>query len=79
MYEVCSGGNVPYSDLTAIEVLQAVAAGRRLGRPAPTTYEMVYDLMRKCMQRVPGERPAMRDVYLKLMQVCSDKEDETEL
>jgi serine/threonine protein kinase len=70
---------VPYSDLTAIEVLRVVAAGRRLDRPSPTTYELVYDLMRTCMKRDPADRPTMYEAYQKLAQVCQDKEDETEM
>eukprot|EP00045_Choanoeca_perplexa_P018262 m.284536 g.284536 ORF g.284536 m.284536 type:complete len:2014 (+) comp17766_c0_seq2:503-6544(+) len=79
IYEVCSGGQVPYSDLSAIEVLKAVAAGRRLGRPTPNTYEAVYDLMRNCMKSNPADRPTMYEAQLKLAQLCYDKEDETEL
>ena len=79
MFEVCSSGKVPYSNLTAIEVLKEVAAGRRLGRPASATYEGVYDLMRACMMRNPAERPTMHEAQLKLAHLCDEKEDETEL
>ena len=79
MYEVYSGGKVPYSTLTAIEVLKAVSAGRRLDRPSPTTPSKAYDLMRDCMKRNPKDRPKMAQVFERLERIFCDCETETEL
>ena len=79
MYEVYSGGKVPYSDLTAIEVLKAVSAGRRLVRPSPNTPSMAYELMRKCMESVLENRPTMTEVCKRLEIILLDSERETEL
>ena len=79
MYEVYSGGKVPYNDLTALEALKAVSAGRRLERPCSTTSDKAYELMRACMHRDPNQRDPMNRILEKLEAILSDHEVETEL
>ena len=75
MYEVYSGGGVPYSDPTAVEVMRAVAAGRRLGRPSSATWDEAFNLMRSCMMRSKTMIQALDILYTLLM----SHELETEL
>ena len=79
MYEVYSGGKVPYSDLTAVEVMRAVAAGRRLGRPSSATWDKAFNLMRSCMMRSKTDRPTMVQAQDILCTLLMANELETEL
>ena len=79
MYEVYSGGKVPYSDLTAVEVMRAVAAGRRLGRPSSATWDEAFNLMRSCMMRSKTDRPTMIQALDVLYRLLMSHELETEL
>jgi hypothetical protein len=62
MYEVYSCGRVPFEGLSTVEVLSAVAAGRRLDRPSPATPEEGYELLRNCTQAAATQRPTMAAV-----------------
>jgi len=79
MWEIFSRGLVPYADLTAIETLKAVSAGRRLDKPSVDTPSEAFDLMRACMLRDPKIRPTMAVAYTQLMDLCEAQEQETEL
>ena len=73
-----SDGAVPFSDLTAVECLRAVAAGRRLDKPCRDMPQAVYELMRKCMV-ADDTRPTMAQVELQLQRASFETETETEL
>ena len=69
MYEVYSGGLVPFADLSSMDCLRAVAAGRRLDRPSNDTPAAAFDLLRQCTLRHSQKRPAMVDVERQLRQL----------
>ena len=71
MYEVYSGGKVPFAELTGIEVLRAVSAGRRLERPSSTTPDASFDLLRACMLKTDTDRPTMAEALGRLEELCA--------
>lgn len=79
LWEIYSWGQVPYSDLTAIETLKAVGAGRRLNKPNMDMPTAAFDLMRACMLRDPKARPTMAAASDRLQELCDEQEQETEL
>jgi hypothetical protein len=80
LWEVYSCGQVPYADLTAIETLKAVGAGRRLNKPNMDMPTAAFDLMRACMLRDPKARPStMAAASDRLLELCQEQEQETEL
>jgi hypothetical protein len=79
LWEVYSRGKVPYADLTAIETLKAVGAGRRLNKPNADMPSVAFDMMRACMLRDPKTRPTMAIACERLQELCEEQEQETEL
>ena len=70
---------MPYGDLTAVETLKAVGAGRRLNKPNTDMPSAAFDLMRACLLRDPKARPTMVAAFSQLLDMCQDQEQETEL
>ena len=63
LYEIFSGGGVPFGTLTTTEVIPAVRAGQRLPRPRVDTPEGIIALIRECTLLDVAQRPSMRAVY----------------
>jgi hypothetical protein len=76
MWEIFSRGKVPYADLTAIECLKAVAAGRRLQKPSDDMPEAAFELMRACMLANETARPSMKDAASSLLSLYEEQEVE---
>jgi len=61
LWEAMSYGDKPYRGLKGTQIIDLIDQGQRLERP-PNCPERVYDIMQKCWQRLPENRPAFRDL-----------------
>ncbi|CAG2165837.1 unnamed protein product [Oppiella nova] len=64
LYEVITFGQVPYAGMNQREILDQVSRGYRLPKPiyveCPDSY---YDMMLKCWDEVPENRPTFKYLY----------------
>lgn len=65
LWEIETGGSIPYSEIATEDLLQSLKSGNRLTKPAKCS-DAVYDVMRKCWQTVPSERPSFSELYMAL-------------
>lgn len=65
LWEIETGGSIPYSEIATDDLLQSLKSGNRLTKPAKCS-DAVYDVMRKCWQAVPSERPSFSELYMAL-------------
>eukprot|EP00730_Choanoeca_flexa_P001652 TRINITY_DN10728_c0_g3_i3.p1 TRINITY_DN10728_c0_g3~~TRINITY_DN10728_c0_g3_i3.p1 ORF type:complete len:920 (+),score=112.24 TRINITY_DN10728_c0_g3_i3:333-2762(+) len=79
IWEIYSNGEVPYAELSAMEVVAAVAVGRRLPPASPATPRVVNELMLACMDHRPEQRPTMTVVARRLLELAQEQDTETEL
>jgi serine/threonine protein kinase len=63
MYEILSGGLMPFVELSTSAVATLVVSGKAvLPKPDGCPQEL-YDLMLRCMSYDPEERPTFKQVY----------------
>ena len=85
MWELFSRGKVPYPGLNNEQVMEKVTNGYRMTKPQDCPDE-VYDLMMKCWDKNPKNRPSFEVLYkeiyklwAKLKRPESEQNQETEL
>uniref|UniRef100_UPI00358ED41A tyrosine-protein kinase Tec-like n=1 Tax=Myxine glutinosa TaxID=7769 RepID=UPI00358ED41A len=61
LWEIFSGGAMPYETWNNNDVVELVQKGHRLAQPDKAPAE-VYNVMRSCWQMAPEERPSFRDL-----------------
>lgn len=61
LWELVTLGDVPYSQLKPLEILDMLQNGKRLQKPENCP-EFVYDIMRSCWQKNPDDRPTFKDL-----------------
>ncbi|XP_078267274.1 tyrosine-protein kinase ITK/TSK-like [Rhinoraja longicauda] len=62
MWEVFSEGRMPYDDCSNTEVVKEIEAGFRLQKPKLAS-SVVYQLMGRCWQHRPEDRPPFYDLW----------------
>ncbi|KAH1017454.1 hypothetical protein HUJ05_008094 [Dendroctonus ponderosae] len=65
LWEIGTLGAFPYKSLSNDQVIAHILQGRRLERPETCT-DQVYDLMQKCWQKNPEDRPRFEDIAKQL-------------
>ncbi|KAF5404726.1 Tyrosine-protein kinase Lyn [Paragonimus heterotremus] len=66
MYEIGSRGQMPYQGILAKDVIPKILTGYRLPNPFPKSSRgglKLYELMRKCWQTEPTDRPSFKQIY----------------
>jgi serine/threonine protein kinase len=66
LYELVTYGRIPYPGLTGAEVLQRLEQSYRMPRPNTDRFECpesLYDMMHKCWDRNPVDRPTFAFLY----------------
>jgi PTK7 protein tyrosine kinase 7 len=62
MYEILSGGLIPFVELSTSQVATLVVSGKaKLPKPDSCPHEL-YELVLKCMAYDPDERPTFKQV-----------------
>jgi serine/threonine protein kinase len=61
LWELFSGGAVPYLGMTNVETAEQVLAGYRMNKPELCP-DSVYQIMTKCWAENPKERPTMNEI-----------------
>lgn len=74
-WEVFSGGRSPYSSFTNPQVAEEVRKGYRLERPINCLPEIYHDIMLKCWEQLPENRPAFKVIYQTLQIFTEDYAD----
>lgn len=69
LFEICSGGATPFSELRVDEVLTAVEGGHRLKLPAGVDVDL-KNLIYRCTTMTVAHRPSMSLITLQLEQRC---------
>uniref|UniRef100_A0A914E0H7 Protein kinase domain-containing protein n=1 Tax=Acrobeloides nanus TaxID=290746 RepID=A0A914E0H7_9BILA len=64
MYEIFSGGKVPYTTMSNDEMLEFLQEGNRLSCPEETPEE-VYEIMLQCWNQEPVNRPTFEEMVEK--------------
>merc|ERR1711916_98647 len=65
MWEVMSGGSVPYPGMTNRMALQEIENGHRMKKPQGCL-PVVYTIMLDCWRHIPDERPSFAQLSDKL-------------
>ncbi|XP_030761792.1 uncharacterized protein LOC115886678 [Sitophilus oryzae] len=65
LWEIASLGAFPYKNLSNESVIIHIKEGKRLERPQTCT-DQVYNLMKKCWQQHPDDRPTFEDISREL-------------
>jgi len=65
LWEIFTWGERPYASMSNMEASKWVNAGNRLEQPAQCPPE-IYEMMTKCWDIEPSQRPSFRDMYIKL-------------
>eukprot|EP01117_Protostelium_nocturnum_P008853 TRINITY_DN3173_c1_g2_i1.p1 TRINITY_DN3173_c1_g2~~TRINITY_DN3173_c1_g2_i1.p1 ORF type:complete len:1688 (-),score=589.29 TRINITY_DN3173_c1_g2_i1:9-5072(-) len=63
MWEIFSFGMAPYGDMSNKEAVDKVMEGYRLPKPSRCPDELYQNVMLKCWERDPKQRPAFADLY----------------
>ncbi|XP_077983583.1 tyrosine-protein kinase Tec-like [Glandiceps talaboti] len=72
MWEVFSGGKMPYPNMSNVEVVtQVTHRGYRLEQPSACP-DNVYHIMQECWKETADQRPAFRRLLRKLEQLLSE-------
>eukprot|EP00045_Choanoeca_perplexa_P003136 m.28814 g.28814 ORF g.28814 m.28814 type:complete len:1719 (+) comp11885_c0_seq1:33-5189(+) len=79
MWEVYSGGQIPFEELSAVEVIRAVSAGHRLNKPSEDMFDEAFDLLRTCTLANSSQRPTIAQACDTLADLCQANETETSL
>jgi len=65
LWEIETGGADPYPEIQAKDLLQSIQTGHRMEKPG-TCSDVVYDLMTKCWQTTPSDRPKFSELCMVL-------------
>ncbi len=65
LWELCSGGQLPWRDKNLLQVIRAVDRGERPALPAGV-HAGLGALIARCWAQAPGERPSASDVVVQL-------------
>ena len=73
LYE-CLTGSLPFSGSTTFDYVRHVMQSppKRLDRVAPDTPAMLVDLVERCLEKQPGDRPASADEVVKQLRALTD-------
>ncbi len=69
MWEIFNDGIIPYPGMSNKEVITYVLDGHQLEKPSKCPQE-VYELMLKCWQIEPNQRPSFVDLNHSLKQIA---------
>lgn len=72
MWEIESGGKMPYSGLGGIEIIDYLKAGKKLKQPDGCSDE-IYQIMRSCWNLEPSKRPTFLELLTSLEQELEKK------
>ncbi|XP_072019234.1 uncharacterized protein [Amphiura filiformis] len=75
LWEIITLGSTPYQDLDKRYIHEYLQAGNRLPQPEGCNNE-IYQLMRKCWQETPEQRPTFDELKMQLQGIMERKEDE---
>ncbi|KAJ8024535.1 Fibroblast growth factor receptor 1 [Holothuria leucospilota] len=75
LYEIFVFGREPYQGMTPREVIVRVKAGYRLEKPEDCPDE-VYDIMWKCWQYEPSQRPTFKSIKQSLEKLLNGDEEQ---
>ncbi|KAM6915322.1 tyrosine-protein kinase FRK [Xenentodon cancila] len=65
LYEIVTFGQMPYPDMSNIQVAQKITQGYRMQRP-PNCPEILYDIMKDCWRENERDRPTFETLQWKL-------------
>ncbi|KAK2140672.1 hypothetical protein LSH36_1280g00006 [Paralvinella palmiformis] len=68
MWEIFSGGKLPFGDVTNEEVKQKVLNGQRPIKPRNCSGE-IFDIMNQCWMQQPYNRPTFHDISMKYHEI----------
>lgn len=71
-------GGFPYPSTTNEEVLEYLLQGKRLNQP-PGCANEIYDIMMRCWERSPGERPSFSELQQRFAGMLLEEVDYMEL
>ncbi|VDO99282.1 unnamed protein product [Soboliphyme baturini] len=66
LWEICTLGGFPYSHIDDKDMLRYLLAGYRLEKPPPCS-DVIYDLMARCWNYDPCQRPSFVQIYQELV------------
>lgn len=65
-------GNIPWKGLGPVEIRDILLDGERLGRPERCPAD-VFDLIQRCWQANPQDRPTFAQIYNQVQQVTESE------
>ncbi|KAJ7388654.1 hypothetical protein OS493_036508 [Desmophyllum pertusum] len=65
LWEMETGGDVPYPEIEAKDLLQSLKSGHRMDKPAMSS-DVIYEVMTKCWQSSANERPKFSELCMVL-------------
>ncbi|KAL9962082.1 hypothetical protein ACROYT_G031152 [Oculina patagonica] len=74
LWEIESGGKMPYSGLGGMEVVEFIKSGKRLTKPDGCP-DKIYEIMMSCWRPDPSQRPLFGELVASLEQELESKED----
>lgn len=74
MWEVFSGGKMPYLGLSNNDVVEVIGNGHRLERPGHCPHD-IYDVMRGCWDSEASNRPTFKKLYEILLQMLEKMQE----
>jgi len=75
MWEIESGGKMPYSGLGGIEIVDFLKSGQRLKQPDGCP-DNIYQMMTSCWSYDPLKRPSFSELVTSLEQELRNKGDD---
>ena len=70
LYEIMTYGDVPYPGMGSIEAVNKIREGYRMPCP-PECPKDVHNIMMKCWNETPSQRPSFQDIDRRLEDICA--------
>jgi len=74
LWEIESGGKMPYPGLSGMEIVDFLKLGQRLKHPDGCSNK-IYEMMTSCWDQEPTQRPSFNELVTSLNQELYDNED----